>query len=491
MRNLLFKYKYLIITLLFSIMLLLFFHGYRDTKNMMEESNKIQRAMVERNILESFSYADSTYKILEEHLNKDMKKYSKVLVDKYKQNPHIYSWDLEKIKEKFHGYDIYIIDKNLEVKRTTFKKDLELDFDQFPNFADLLRKRMSGDIFHADRMDISTNAHKIVKYSYMPSPDNKYLFELSTNILETHPLMKNINVFSHANELTNKYDLVKKISFYKFSETGSEVGIVTRGEGPYIDKDISNKVKDIVENTVLSNKSIEITKDNSPGANYTYKYIPYLNYSKHDELDWWNSYVVGITYDDSILQSKLAAERNLFIGKTVIITLVFILFAFIMVYLIKRTEQLASCDCLTALPNRKRYEEHFNKIVSQRKDERAAVLFIDLDDFKAINDTYGHETGDLVIKKAAEILKSNVREDDMITRAGGDEFLVLLTGITSPADAESAVKKIMQALKITLVVDNKTINVRASTGMSIYPDDGTTLQELLRKADHAMYSAKR
>lgn len=481
-----FKYKYLIIAILFIIMLLLFFQNYQSTKNMVEENNTIQRAMVEQNILESLSYADNSYKIIEKYLNQEMRIYSQIMVEKYNQNPNIYSWDLEELKARFKGYDIYIIDENLEIIHTTFKKDLGLNFNQFPNFAELLRERMSGDVFYADRMDISINTQKLKKYCYMPTPDNKYLLELSVDILETHPSMKDLNVFSHADYLTKNYNLIKEISLYKFNETGSEVGIITRGEGPYINTEIPADVKDIVKNAVLSNESIEITIDN-----YTDKYIPYFNYTKDNQLDWWNSYVVSLTYDDSILRSKLAAEKYLFIGKTTIIALVFILFTFAMVYLLKRTEQMASCDSLTTLPNRKLFGEYFNKIASQRKNEKLAVLFIDLDNFKTINDTHHHETGDIVLKKVAEILKRNLRKDDMVIRAGGDEFLVLLTDITSIMDAESAIEKIIQALKIPFVIDGKTIDINASIGVSIYPDNGVTLQELTHKADNAMYKAKK
>lgn len=235
---------------------------------------------------------------------------------------------------------------------------------------------------------------------------------------------------------------------------------------------------------------MEIIADSSPRG-YTYKYIPYLNYTKDNQLDWWNSYVVGLTYDNSILYSKLANEKNLFIGKISIITLLFILFMLAIAYLLKQTEQMASCDPMTALPNRKRFEEYFKKIVFQSKNDKLAILFIDLDDFKMINDTYSHETGDIVLKKVAEILRRTLRKDDMVTRFGGDEFIVLLSSITSLMDAESVVKKIIQAFNAHFIIDGKAIEVKASIGISIYPDNGVTLDELIHKADEAMYKAKK
>jgi hypothetical protein len=188
----------------------LFFYDYEDKKNIVEENNAIQRTMVEQNILESLSYADNCYKILEKYLNQEMENYSQIMIEKYQQNPNIYSWDLEKLKAQFKDCDIYVIDQNLKIVHTTFKKDLGLNLSQFPNFAKLLRKRMLGNTFYADRMDISTNDLKLKKYSYMPTPDHKYLLELSIDILETHPLMKNMNIFSHADYLAKNYGVVKK-----------------------------------------------------------------------------------------------------------------------------------------------------------------------------------------------------------------------------------------------------------------------------------------
>ena len=491
MRDVLFKYKFFLIALLFLIKLVLFYNTYQRTTTMMKDNDSIQRGMVENNILDSLNYADNSYKLLEKYLNENMREFSNILVQKYVQNPDIYSWDLEKLKQQFDGCDIYIVDENLEIIRTTFAEDLGLDFKQFPNFAELLRQRMAGDSFHADRMDISTNAPRLKKYSYIPTPDHKYLLELSVDILETNPLMGNLNVFSHADNLIKNYDIVKNISFYKFNETGSEVGIITKGEGTYINTKIPREVKDLVKKAVVSNESIEITVANSEEGDYTQKFIPYLNVTTDNQLDWWNSYVVGLTYDDSMLNGRLLAEKNSFIGKTALIALAFILFTLAMMYLIRRTEQVASCDSLTALPNRRIFGEYFNRVISQRKTEKLAVLFIDLDNFKAINDTYYHETGDAVLKKVAELLQRNLRQGDMVIRAGGDEFLVLLTGITSIRDVESVVQKIVGALEAPLLIDGNTVNVKASIGISIYPDNGVTLRELTQKADDAMYKAKK
>ncbi|MCF8040411.1 MAG: GGDEF domain-containing protein, partial [Desulfohalobiaceae bacterium] len=364
--------------------------------------------MVEQNIVDALKYVDNSYKILEKYLNQDMREFSDILVRKYNENPNVMNWDLKELQDGFEDYELYIIDESLEVVRTTLKEDLGLDFSQFPNFAELLRERMAGDTFSADRMDISTNTHKLKKYSYMPTPDHKYLLELSVDIQETNPTIEDINVFSHADTLAREHEQVKEISFYKTNKDGSQVGLVTFGKGPYLDKNIPGKVKQIIQDTVFTNKANKtqatVSKDRQ-----TQKYIPYLSYTKENELNWWNSYVVRIAYDDTILQAKLTAERNLFIGKLTLLAAIFVLFQLTFAYLFRRTEQMASLDSLTELPNRKAFYEHFKKTTVQQNERQGsgklALLFIDVDDFKAVNDKYGHNAGDEVIREVARVLK--------------------------------------------------------------------------------------
>ncbi|MCF8107286.1 MAG: GGDEF domain-containing protein [Desulfohalobiaceae bacterium] len=448
--------------------------------------------MVEQNIVDALKYVDNSYKILEKYLNQDMREFSEILVRKYSENSNVMNWDLKELQDGFEDYEIYIIDGRLAVVRTTLKEDLGLDFSQFPNFAELLRERMAGATFSADRMDISTNTHKLKKYSYMPTPDHKYLLELSVDIQETNPTIEGINVFSHADTLAREHEPVKEISFYKTNKDGSQVGLVTFGKGPYLDKNIPGKVKQIIQETVLADAA-KTTQESE--IRQSHKYIPYLSYTKENELNWWNSYVVRIAYDDSILQAKLTAERNIFIGKLSLLAAIFVLFQLTFAYLFRRTEQMASLDSLTELPNRKAFYEHFKRITGKQNERQGsrklALLFIDVDDFKAVNDKYGHNAGDEVLREVARVLKRTLRKKDMVIRAGGDEFLVLLAGDISPDDVETVVSKINEALTTPLSIDGKTIKIDVSIGVSLYPDNAETLQEMTAQADAAMYLAKK
>ena len=152
----------------------------------------------------------------------------------------------------------------------------------------------------------------------------------------------------------------------------------------------------------------------------------------------------------------------------------------------------AHFDFLTGLPNRQlfndRLEQHI--IHARRKQERAAVLYIDLDRFKNINDSLGHASGDKLLRKVSERMANCVRETDTVSRLGGDEFVVLLSNVSSPKDAGYITEHIISEISKPYIISGREIFINASVGIVIYPEDGKDTKELLAHADAAMYHAK-
>lgn len=149
-------------------------------------------------------------------------------------------------------------------------------------------------------------------------------------------------------------------------------------------------------------------------------------------------------------------------------------------------------DALTGLPNRLLFHDRLEHGMEQVKRHgwTLAVMFLDLDKFKTINDTYGHAVGDAVLLTLAKRLKETARSDDTISRHGGDEFLYLLTEVNEDQDAAIVAKKIIKALQAPCDVSVGALKVNTSIGISIYPRDGTTVEALIMSADAAMYRAK-
>ena len=158
----------------------------------------------------------------------------------------------------------------------------------------------------------------------------------------------------------------------------------------------------------------------------------------------------------------------------------------------KQTLHTALHDALTGLPNRVLFNDRLEHGIEQAKRHgwTLAVMFMDLDKFKAINDTYGHDAGDAVLLTIAKRLKETTRTDDTVSRHGGDEFLYLLMEINAEQDAAFVAKKIISAVQMPCDISVKKLTIHTSIGISIYPRDGTTVDALIMSADAAMYRAK-
>jgi diguanylate cyclase (GGDEF)-like protein len=157
-----------------------------------------------------------------------------------------------------------------------------------------------------------------------------------------------------------------------------------------------------------------------------------------------------------------------------------------------RLDRLAYYDLLTSLPNRRLFYDRLNQAVARarRRKSRAAVLFVDLDHFKHINDTLGHDVGDGLLKEVAERLAGCLRDIDTVCRLAGDEFVVLLTDIAEVGDVAGAAQRIIDTLCEPYMVRDHELSITTSMGISVYPSDGENDAVLLEKADIAMYRAK-
>jgi diguanylate cyclase (GGDEF)-like protein len=156
-----------------------------------------------------------------------------------------------------------------------------------------------------------------------------------------------------------------------------------------------------------------------------------------------------------------------------------------------RMAEMALHDALTGLPNRNLFSDRLALAIaaSRREGARAALLFLDLDRFKPINDTYGHAFGDLLLKQVAGRLTATVRGVDTVARIGGDEFLVLLPG-EGDEGAAAAADRLVEAVGRPYLVEGRDIRMSCSIGIAFHPDDALGEIELVKNADEAMYRAK-
>ena len=198
----------------------------------------------------------------------------------------------------------------------------------------------------------------------------------------------------------------------------------------------------------------------------------------------WNRRKSGESFPELLTITRIDGEEQRYIGIFTDITKM------------KRTEeqlqQLAHYDQLTGLPNRYLINERLSQSLrrAQRRQTRLAVIFLDIDSFKNINDSLGHQAGDHLLVITAQRLRDTLREEDSIGRIGGDEFLSVMEDIESPDDVTTVAEKVIGALRQPIELNGQELSVSASLGISLFPEDGETTQLLMSNADAAMYSAK-
>jgi diguanylate cyclase (GGDEF)-like protein/PAS domain S-box-containing protein len=158
-----------------------------------------------------------------------------------------------------------------------------------------------------------------------------------------------------------------------------------------------------------------------------------------------------------------------------------------------RLQHSASHDPLTDLPNRMLFHDRFEMALktARREREKVALLYLDMDEFKEVNDRYGHQAGDRLLCELSRRLSGCVRESDTVARMGGDEFSVLITNIQGARSVDTVMEKIQAAIRLPYELGEYNLQISASIGAAIYPDHGQTQEQLIRHADERMYHAKR
>lgn len=158
----------------------------------------------------------------------------------------------------------------------------------------------------------------------------------------------------------------------------------------------------------------------------------------------------------------------------------------------KQMFRLAHFDRLTGLPNRSALETHLEQAIEQarRQHHHFALMFLDLDKFKPVNDTLGHQAGDELLRHVAKRLKHSMRANDVVGRRGGDEFVIITGALGNDDDALKIARKVIQILNKPFNIQGQSVQIGASVGIALYPDNGQTAEALLARADKAMYSVK-
>ncbi|WP_370281005.1 EAL domain-containing protein [Pontibacterium sp.] len=306
---------------------------------------------------------------------------------------------------------------------------------------------------------------------------------LSRMVVDDDPLLQ-----ATVQDISERKSAEERIRTLSQAIEQSPVSVVitdTKGNIEYVNQAFE-RITGYDEKDVLGQNSRLLKSGNTPPRRYQelWKAIlsgkswqgEFQNKRKNGEIFWEQAHIAPVIDVDGITRHFLAVKQDVTLHKM-------------------QEEHIlhqALYDNLTELPNRFLSLDRLDQLISdaKRDDSQIAVLFIDLDDFKKVNDTLGHETGDHLLQHAANRLNYSVREQDTVGRLGGDEFIVLLGGLKKPEDALPVAEKILNCFRDPFKIANRELVVTASMGISIYPDNGISPAELLRNADTAMYASK-
>lgn len=331
-------YRVVIISnlLVFGIICFLSYKGFKNVEKILYAEDMARREMTENAVYHAVKNVEDTSRVIDAYFSEQMMRFSERLAAEYEKNPDVMSWNLDELKKEGGDFDIYIIDENLVVVRTTFPPDKGLDFKRFKNFRALLEERLQGDSFVTDFIEPSYKTGRLMKYSYMPSPDHRYIFELSIDVGKKFPGLNILDFKTVVEGLLKKHPEVRDINIYKFNREGKPVMEISqnrRSKGFVIPPENMKAVTD----AVLYNELREVKDQKSI---LTYRYIPYNTYLASGEIDSWNSYLIEIIYDDKSLVKKIKKQRALLFSNLFLITLVFSVLVFILAYYLGRLEKV-------------------------------------------------------------------------------------------------------------------------------------------------------
>ncbi|AOV07260.1 hypothetical protein BI350_06715 [Sporosarcina ureilytica] len=452
---------------------------YRKVQDQLRLNHENEIDMIGDTVVQSLHTIDQVYKITDETTANKMEENTAILLEHYEQNPFFGEWDFAQLKKQF-GMDIFIIDDNNIVIHSSFEQDLGLDFDECcGSFGKRLHeRRISGDFYH-DGMDIHQATGEIKKFSYMATPDRKYLLELSAS-LENDNIFNRFNFLETIAQLEKDYAPIHSIHVY--SPNGIILG--------YTDKDGKSKeVLDDMRPVFLEARRTgepkEAVRTEEQGI-VTYRYIPYVA-DADQELPMRR--IVEIVYNEAELEGLLKFYRDEFIYQQLIIVIAVILLAIIIGRLIAKPIHLALHDSLTGLKNRAAFEMEIRKRLS-RKHEHVALMMIDMDNFKQVNDRLGHAEGDRILVETAKIIQKVVGDKNVVARIGGDEFVVVYSNVTREEQTKIA-SSLIQKLNEVYKELNEQLHAEVSISIGIaYATNNEQLETLYNRADKALYCAK-
>lgn len=434
--------------------------------------------IAEEKIMASLSTIDKVYDLLDIQLAEVMEEKSIELLRKYETTPQFNQWDFKQLSEQM-GMDVFIIDEQNKVTHSSFDLDIGLDFKECcPKFSALLDERRATGGFWHDGMDLQRTSGEIKKFSYIVTPDKRYIIELgraleNDRIFQQFNFLKTIEALEKENSAISSIRIYNSDGYLMSTSTGEEASISV---SPSMRKQFEQALKeDTAQEVILTFDDRRVMQ----------RYVPY---TASQERGISTTRVVEIIYNDVELSGLLHFYQKELLLQLLVIFAAAIGMSYLIARLISKPVYLAFHDSLTGIKNRAAFEVEMGKLVKQKNDS-LALMIIDIDNFKIVNDSSGHREGDRILRQTAQIIQSVVGSKNFAARIGGDEFIVLLTNPREEVEqfAEDILRQIQREISLLMIDEDEKLSVSMGIVFAADEDDSETLYE---KADRALYISK-
>lgn len=320
----------LIVTLVVSISILVIaivsLNFIRTQQNLEVEKAQTEE-LIEDNLLSSIESSDVAYSIIEQSLSSKMEAFTNILLKEYSVNPDIASWNLEKFKSQFDGFDIFVMNDEFVIEYGTRDADIGLDFKGF-GLQDLLQERMESGAFFTDRLEISEATKQTNKFSYTGTPDKKYMIQIAATADQFAELIQSMDLETLTSKLKEKHPYVKEIGIYTINIDGIPAYAMNKkdenGEAALLSEEFMD-----AGTTAISKEEIRVEKDMANEAGIVYKFIPQIDLDSVDENKYRQSRLLVLGYDDNYYNDRLKTNSVTAIVMIIISVIVAVLLSIV------------------------------------------------------------------------------------------------------------------------------------------------------------------
>lgn len=447
----------------------------QDIKQQQYES----RALIENHILSDMQMVDEAHFYNNRTFFEQMKTELLHLQNYYESNPDIYSWDMQEIYDRT-GMVLNIINAQNKIVVSTDKSSVGLNLseccERFASFLD--GKRKSAE-FYSNGIENAEVTKDLWKYSFMPTKDKRYILELGGELKDTL-FYENFNFFDTAESLIGKYEDLNNIEI--ISNEG--FFLQTRDDIKTIDE-LSPKLKEMYQKATETEQPTEKIVHFDDGKKDMHRFIPYHSVNEQGNSTKRIIYVQYSNRTELQLINK-NTQQFWFLLAVGIVTAGILLV--IIMRILTETIRLATFDSLTGVYNRSSYIEYMDRLIQNKSKGHIGLLLIDVDNFKQVNDQYGHLEGDKVLKKIANILQQAIGKKGTVVRFGGDEFAIVLEDAT-----EQKLHKMANYVLSTVrqkQQDSIWKHLSISIGGTIQETPQETEVSIFMRGDRALYQSK-